>query len=308
MNTFSFILIVVSIFLSAGIIFNFLIEYLADKTINVRKHLPKWVKELESRIDLSTINHEKFQFKTSDNILIDTLFIPSKCENKGNILFLHGIRASKYYFIEQAVLLSEKGYNCILPDLRGHGNSEGIYCTFGFLEKTDISLLIDILTSKYRLPNHFGLWGHSMGAAIALQTLELDKRIGFMILEAPFSDLKTILREYFKRKLWYFSVLVFYHTIKRIEKKLGFPINDVNPSQSARNIYQPSILLHGTNDKKILPYHSNLIFNSLSSNNKIKYEIKKADHNNIKEVWEKDYYDVTLRFINNYVNQFQFTN
>jgi esterase/lipase len=129
-----------------------------------------------------------------------------------------------------------------------------------------------------------------------------------MILEAPFSDLKKILEEYFKRKLWMFGEIFFNPTIKKIEKKLEFPIDKVNPAHSAKNIQQPSILLHGTKDTKILKYHSNLIFNNLPTNNKIIYEVKNADHNNIKEIWKNDYYNNTLRFIDNSVKQIQFTN
>lgn len=308
MNVSSFVVIITLLIFSIIIVYFLLIEYFAEKIINVRKNIPQWVKQAKNRFNLKNINHEIFQFKTTDGLLISSLLIPAKNANKGNVIFVHGIRANKFYFIEQAIFLSENGFNCILTDLRGHGESEGKYCTYGYLEKTDISLLIDHVTSKYKLPSSFGLWGHSLGAAISLQTLELDKRIGFVILEAPFSNLNLIFKEYFNRKLKSFSLFFFKQTTKKVEKKLEFSLNKVNPALSAKNISQPSILLHGTNDNKILPHHSNIIFNSLPTNNKIIYEVKNAEHNNIKEVWKDEYYNVTLTFINSYVNQFQYTN
>lgn len=308
MNKISSILTITFFLLGIIVGYFLLIKYFVEKIINVRKNIPNWIKEDKGNTYLKTINHEQFQIKTSDNLKISSILIPSETTSKGNIIFVHGIRTNKFYFIEQAIFLRKNGFNCILTDLRGHGESEGDYCTYGYHEKTDISLLIDYVTSKYKLPSFYGLWGHSLGASISLQTLELDKRIGLMILEAPFSSLNTILKEYFKRKLSYISILFFKRTIQKIEKKLAFSINEVNPAKSAKNINQPSILLHGTNDSKILPYHSNLIFNNLPSNNKIIYEIKNADHNNIKDVWKKEYYDVTLEFINSYVDQFQLTN
>ncbi len=308
MNLLPFFFVITIVLIVIVVLYNHLIKYFVERSINVRKGIPRWTAELNSNDSLTKIKHERFQFTTTDNLLIDSLFIPSIEGNKGNILFLHGIRTNKYYFLEQAIFLSKKGYNCILPDLRGHGESEGIYCTYGYLEKIDISLLIDNLSSRYKLPSSLGLWGHSMGASIALQTLELDKRIHFAILEAPFSNLKIIFAEYFRRKLWYFSFLFFKQVIRLIEKKLGFSIDEVNPAKSAKNIQQPSILLHGLDDKKILPYHSNIIFDNLPSNNKLFYEIKNANHNNIKEIWKNEYYDVSLRFISNYINQFHYTN
>ena len=64
-------------------------------------------------------------------------------------------------------------------NLRGHGESRGTYCTFGYKEKYDIVSVIDEIMLDKRLSKNIGIWGQSLGGAIALQTMAIDKRIKY---------------------------------------------------------------------------------------------------------------------------------
>jgi len=73
-----------------------------------------------------------------------------------------------------------------------------VYSTYGYHEKNDISLIIDEIKKKQ--PNtKLGIWGNSLGGAIALQAIEKDKRLEFRIIESTFTDLNQIVYDYQKR-------------------------------------------------------------------------------------------------------------
>ena len=129
------------------------------------------------------LESEELELKTFDELVLKGYWIHSKLkETNGIIILVHGIGGCKEHFYELSLELARKGIATVLFDNRAHGKSEGKYCTYGYHEKKDISIIIDEI--KLKEPNlPLGIWGNSLGVAIAIQTLEYDKRIEFGIIE-----------------------------------------------------------------------------------------------------------------------------
>ena len=98
--------------------------------------------------------------------------------------------------MELSTFLSKNGYNSVALDLRAHGESEGQFCTFGVKEIKDVKALMDYLIKNEDIED-IGIWGQSLGGAVALQALGYDNRIKFGIVESTFTDYKTIVNDYF---------------------------------------------------------------------------------------------------------------
>ncbi len=74
------------------------------------------------------------------------------------------------------------GYAVVMPDYRGHSNSEGFEFTVGMLESAyypeDVLNLIDGLADIADVnQDEFFMWGHSMGGQVTLRTLLATDRI-----------------------------------------------------------------------------------------------------------------------------------
>src|SRR6202008_4281185 len=115
-------------------------------------------------------------------------------------------------------------------DARLHGESDGAYCTYGYYEKHDVLRIIDYLLSRTDIhPGNIGLFGTSMGAAVAIQAAALDKRISAIIAENSFATLRTIFDDYQRRII----KLPFHYlrnmVIVRSEFKATFKASDVSP-------------------------------------------------------------------------------
>ena len=152
--------------------------------------------------DNDSIKGKHFDYQSFDGLKLSAhLTYSNLTTTKGTIILVHGIRSNKEHFIGISKTLSNKGYNAVAIDLRAHGQSEGTHCTFGVNEKEDISLLINVLEKQGGITKNIGIWGQSLGGAIALQSLASDKRIKFGIIESTFSDLHSITNDYFKNKL-----------------------------------------------------------------------------------------------------------
>src|ERR1041384_2535118 len=86
------------------------------------------------------------------------------------VVMLHGVKKNRTDVLRAALTLRRAGFNTLMFDGRGHGDSEGRYVTYGYFERRDVESAIDwLITEKQVDRDKIGLAGESMGAAIALQ-------------------------------------------------------------------------------------------------------------------------------------------
>ncbi len=213
-----------------------------------------------------------------------------------NIIVLHGIRSGRKNMKELCHKLNRNGFNAIALDLRAHGDSQGDYTTFGYYEKRDISVLIDRLKSE-NLGGDFGIWGHSLGGAVALQSLATDKRLHFGIIESAYADFKEIVNNYSEYFLGFSSETLNGILLERAGEMADFPVDAVNPVDYARKINVPVLIAHGAEDEKINVDNANRIFKALPVNYKKLVIVQGAHHNDLHKPDGEKYYQQIFEFI-----------
>jgi len=239
---------------------------------------------------------EHFTITTKDSLLLRGWYIASDTPPKGTILYLHGIGDNKALGLPLAKLLCENGYNVAMFDLRAHGESEGKYCTYGYYEKYDVQLVLDFLFSKKDFNvGKIGVFGLSMGAAIALQTAAIDQRISVVVAENSFASLRSIFDDYQKRII----KLPFHYLrnaiIARAESIALFEAKSVHPLASVKNISVPILYIVGKQDTKIHPHYSELLYENTNAPKEI-FTVENAGHANVREVAGKKYDNTLLSF------------
>lgn len=216
---------------------------------------------------------------------------------KGTILLVHGIRGSKAYFFEQSKTLAEKGYNSVALDLRAHGFSGGTHCTFGVKEKKDIATLIDHLNNDEGINNNIGIWGQSLGGAIALQALAFDERIQFGIIESTFSNFHLITNDYARQYAGFGIPAFTEYQVNRAAKIADFNPKEAYPIEACKHITQPIFMVHGTKDRRIKIEYGKQNFEQLKSNKKQFYEIPDGNHYNVWQIDGDKYFEKVFEFI-----------
>ncbi len=242
------------------------------------------------------VRFEEITLKTADGLKLSCWLLPADGVPKGTIIYLHGVSECKIVGLPLAERLHRHGYNVFLYDSRRHGDSEGKFCTYGFYEKHDTSTLISWLQSRTDLEiGKIGLFGSSMGAAVALQVAARDKRVAVVVAESGFATLRTIFDDYQKRmtKLpWhYLRNLV----IVRSERMAHFKASSVSPVDAARDVHVPIFILHGTEDRLIKSSYSQQLYESAGDPKEL-WLIENANHSNMAEVGGEEYYKRILDF------------
>jgi pimeloyl-ACP methyl ester carboxylesterase len=267
-----------------GGFFPYLLKDYSSDTLNTPEKFGLKAKEF------TTISRDNLRLKS-------VLVLADITKEKGTIIFLHGIRRHKEQFMPVAKLLSERGYNSLIPDLRSHGESEGRYITYGYFEKQDVSDLIDSVIIREKLNGAIGIWGQSMGAAIAMQAMAIDDRIDYGIFESTFSDLPKTVKDYLKRDLRFYFDWIGEFSVWRAGKIAGFNPQEISPLKIAERISKPILMVHGKLDKKININDAVDVFKRLSSAQKEFLTVPSAGH---LDVWEKGgqkYFERVFEFI-----------
>lgn len=215
---------------------------------------------------------------------------------KGTIILLHGIRSNKNHFINLNGFLSENGYNSVALDLRAHGESQGKFCSFGVNEKKDVKSLVDYLY-EYEKLEQIGIWGQSLGGAISLQAMGVDKRIKFGIVESSFSDFKTIVNDYFNLHAGFSFAPFSNYLANRAGKISGFDPDDARPIKYCEDIKQPVLIVHGNKDERINIKYGQENFSKIKSIDKEFLIINSANHSNVWKVGGEKYFDKILMFL-----------
>jgi uncharacterized protein len=172
------------------------------------------------------------------------------------VIVLHGIGDSKASQVATLQHLATQGYIAVGLDLRAHGDSEGDFATYGFVEKTDLSKVRSILHSQYpQLP--IGIWGTSYGGAVALQSLGNDRHFAFGIIESTFANLGDVVDQYGKNALGFkLPRQITARALGKAGEMAHFDPKQVSPETSAFSIRLPILHMHGARDANIPIAHA----------------------------------------------------
>jgi dipeptidyl aminopeptidase/acylaminoacyl peptidase len=214
------------------------------------------------------VNYESVQFKTADHLLIKGWYIPNKNPQAKTIVLLHGYPADKADILPSRLFL-HKNYNLLFFDFRYFGESEGYYSTIGKKEVLDLQAAIQYL--KNRGISSVGVWGFSLGGAVALLTAAKTPEIKAMVAEAPFARLDWMADDYYPIPGLNYLISQFLKFWSWIF--LNMDVNSVNPFQEIEQLKIPILLIYSKSDQVIKFKHALLMQKTTKMNPYIKFII-----------------------------------
>lgn len=280
------------------VIIGFYIIWFALPKMIVEIHHPiiqtaKTLKGAEVNDDSFAIDEKEVCIRTKDDLKLVGTYFEALDTARASIVLIHGIRATKEDFASLIPILQQRGINVLAVDLRAHGESDGSYCTFGVHEKEDINLFVDSLNQD--LP--IGIWGRSLGGAVALQTLAIDDRIEFGIIESTFSSMEDICKDYFERYAGFRFDALMNFALWRSGQIADFNPAEAHPMESCSKISQAIFMAHGEEDKFISSKYARKNFEALATSNKKLELIPLAGHANIWSKGGDDFFEKLWSFV-----------
>ncbi|MEW6130125.1 MAG: alpha/beta fold hydrolase [Acidobacteriota bacterium] len=222
---------------------------------------------LREFIKYAGIEYEDVQMPSFDGTQLHGWWFESG-KDAATVIVIHGVRKNRTDVLRAALALHHAGFNALVFDGRGHGNSEGYYVTYGFNERRDVESVIDWLANHKAIDKtRIGLVGESMGAAIALQVAAANDWIGCVWADSPFASLRRISHEFIQSATRLPNVVlhpVMWTARQWANYRGSFDIEAIEPVALAPQIKCPVYLVHGTGDELIAVRHSQEIYEALT--------------------------------------------
>lgn len=246
------------------------------------------------------IDKEQLSMINKDGIKLNGYYIHNDNARFMAIL-IHGHQSCAFRmkrYVE--ALINHFQCHIFIPDLRGHGDSEGEIVGFGYLDADDIEEWIQILAKKSSLP--IVVLGVSMGGATVCQLSSKDiRQVACLIEDCSFDTLYNQIAHVMKHE-YHLKLKPMKKMISRIlKRKSGYTLDDVQPIQHVKKATKPMLFIHGQEDDYIPIEMMHRLYEACTSE-KRKVEIAHANHAESIKVDPDTYIQEVKSFIEQYIS------
>ncbi|MBQ8028557.1 MAG: alpha/beta hydrolase [Clostridia bacterium] len=217
------------------------------------------------------------------------------------VLVIHGWTNVKREMSSYAMEFYKRGFNVLIPDLRGHDHSESKFVSMGWLDRLDMVDWINSLVAenpKAKIIIH----GVSMGGATTMMTTgeKLPENVVLAIEDCGFTSVHDIFVDQCIRKYKLPPKLIM--PVATFVNKLmnGFFFKEASAVEQLKKSVTPTLFIHGDKDDFVLPENLDKVYKACAAP-KEKYVVRGAEHAVSSHWFHEEYWGVIDRFLEKYL-------
>ena len=195
-------------------------------------------------------NPEDLTLKSVDGITMKAWFVPT--ESKRFVICVHGYRCNGPDEFSHMFPFyhDELGYNYLLPDLTGHGRSDGDYACFGATDAKNILLWVEYLINRFGEDIEIILHGISMGAATVMNCNEMSPpdQVKIVIEDCGFIGAAEEMNNTLKDMIGFPCMPLVQLGSLFAKAKAGYFFSESNPLKNMKRAKNPMLFIHGEAD------------------------------------------------------------
>lgn len=215
----------------------------ADQTAELATFDVSWLKKQP---------FETIEMKSHDGLLLRGYYLAAKDPTQQTAILAHGYTGSAQKDMGAYAKMYHEvfGYNVLMPDDRAHGESEGKFIGFGWLDRLDYFKWLHIVLRKVGPDAQIVLHGVSMGGATVLMTSgeNLPTQVRCVVADCAYTSVKDILT-YQARRLYRLPAFPLLHMVSLICKlRAGYFFGEASALVQIRKTRLPILFIHGGED------------------------------------------------------------
>lgn len=298
----SFVLLVLVVLVGAG---NYFYNYAvvpsdksflssSNKQTSLQKKTQSWFDDKENR--------SRWRLTSADQLQLSAIYLPVKNADK-TVIIAHGYMGEAEDMAQYAKMYHDLGYNVLVPDARGHGESQGNYIGFGWDERRDYLAWIQKVLQKTGNHQNIVLHGVSMGAATVMMTSgeKLPKNVKAIIEDCGYASVTEEL-SYQLKELFSLPAFPLIPVTSLVTKaRAGYFFGEASAVKQLAKNKLPMLFIHGDQDD-FVPFSMLEEVYAATNGPKEKYVVKGAGH---AKAWAKNpakYQKKVSQFLEQYAN------
>lgn len=254
-----------------------------------------WEKEHGLWGNYDSYEKEEYTVKGYKDYELHVTLVKNPVETDKYVIISHGFKSNRYGAVKYVDTYMNLGFNCIIYDLRDHGENEKTALSLGQFESEDLEKLIEDSYSRYGNIK-LGLHGESMGSATSLTVLAKKPKVDFVVADCGFSNLYDLIYKAYDLAKTPF-VLPSVNTAMKL--RYGYDMKKTSPKDALVGNEVPICFIHGEADTFILPENSQVNKAATAGYSEL-HLVPNAAHAQSREVLgEAEYRGIIGDFLNN---------
>ena len=199
---------------------------------------------------------------SSDGLNLWGAMVLSGAEEHRWALCIHGYRDTHEAVGAIGKHYADAGWNVLLPDHRGHGNSQGNYVGWGYDERLDLIAWINYIIRRDPEAQII-VHGVSMGAAAVLMATggPLQEQVKAAVSDCAYTSvehaMKHVLDRRMKKKMNIPVTIPFTALFSALRsttlRRAGYDLRDAAPINAVAHSKTPTLFIHGMQDEIVPP-------------------------------------------------------
>lgn len=194
---------------------------------------------------------EEWSLMSDDGLKLHAYYLAAATNTNKTVIIAHGYSSKAADMGNLAQMYSDKlGYNVLLPDARGHGDSEGNYIGFGWPERKDYVRWIEQVIQHSGDQAQIVLHGVSMGGATVLMTSgeKLSSNVKAVVEDCGYTSAKEQLAYQLKR-MYHLPSFPLIQTTSLVTKlRAGYYFGEASALEQVKKSVTPTLFIHGDED------------------------------------------------------------
>jgi pimeloyl-ACP methyl ester carboxylesterase len=223
-------------------------------------------------VSSDTPAHYKLEYKTvtlrtADGYDIAAWDVASANPSDDAIVVLSGYAADKGSILPRTAFLGQK-HRLLYLDFRSFGQSSGRYSTMGLREVEDA--LAGVRYLKEQGVKRIGIYGFTMGGAVALMTAAREPSVMAVVTEDAYSDFGAVIAQPYgylgpAKPLFGRVAKAFAQAV------LHTDADAVSPAAVASSLRIPALVIHSSTNPSVPVSHADLLKARMSGNQEAKF-------------------------------------
>ncbi|MBQ8183918.1 MAG: alpha/beta hydrolase [Clostridia bacterium] len=230
-------------------------------------------------LDWFDSNAEDVFLRNSEDKSLHGFSLKNYSTSHSYVIICHSMTANARDMAVFAHHFFDLGFNVLLPESRGFGESEYEKTTFGYRERYDIADWVNMIVEEDADSAIF-LYGMGLGGSTVLMasSLEMPDNVKGIISDSAYANLHDLFKENAKEmyKLPSFPLVSIASTYNGIVNDWKF--KDVDVIEQVRKSAFPILFIHGGDDRIVPVEHSNDMYEACTVEGSDHLHISGASH------------------------------